>query len=306
VTVIKRHGKTARVSRAALELTDSIHTQGSDVEKQSKTTILWYATEILVLGRALSPTDKGKVVSVEAKNDLVQEPAALVGLSEPPVAPPPPALPSSNRRQDNRDSAVPKDQAASATAEALDAIDKHNPAEWIRVINSQLDEAFALYGKSVEKLIVSGLAFSQAKKYLGYGRFGSLFGPGKSRIDQDTAEKLINIVNNRVIANSANHRNLPPALNTLHRLSHIDPVALQKAIDAQRVSPMMTARAAAALSAELDGKTQVEPEKDLDYFRKTLGGYLHRKISPIANQELRHDVIAELLKLLQGMTEPAA
>ena len=301
VTVIKRHGKTARVSRAALELTDSIHTQGSDVEKQSKTTILWYANEILVIGQALPPNDESKVVDLGAQHTVAQEPAALVGQSEPPVASPP-----TNRRHDNGVLADPKDQAATGVADALGSIDKHNPADWIRVINAKWDEAFELYGKSAEKLMAVGLTYSHAKTALGYRHFGKLFGPGRSRTGQDTAEKLIKIVKSPVLTNSANCRNLPPSLNTLYRLSKIEPAALQKSFDSGRVSPMMSMREAGALAAELDGKTQVETEKDLDYFRKTLGGYLHRKISPIADQELRQDVIAVLIKLLQGMTEPAA
>ncbi|MCX6924253.1 MAG: hypothetical protein NT154_13730 [Verrucomicrobia bacterium] len=298
LTMIKRHGNTARFPKAVLELTDNIHAQGSDIEKQSKTTILWYANEILVLGQALRLTGESEVVDLDAQHTVAQEPAALVGQSEPPVAPPP-----TDRRHDNRVLADPKDQAASAEQVESSAFDKHNPAHWIRIINSQLAEAFDLYGKTAEKLFAVGLTYLRAKTELGYRLFGKLFGPGGSRIGQDTAEKLIKIVKNPVLKNSANCRNLPPALNTLYRLSKIEPAALQKAIDAQRVSPMMSMREASALATELDGKTQVETEKNLDYFRKSIGGHLHRKISAIADQELRQDVIAELIKLLQGMAE---
>ena len=181
--------------------------------------------------------------------------------------------------------------------------DKHTPDDWVRAINKQLEQAFILYGKSAEKLIASGRTLKQAKKDLGFGYFGKMFGPGKLRIDQDTAEKLISIVENQVLTNSDNYRNLPPALTTLHRLSKIEPASLQTAMDRGRISPMMSTREATVLAAELEGKTHTEPEKNLEYHCKTLGGYLQRKISAIEDQELRDDVIADLIKKLEQLAE---
>jgi hypothetical protein len=185
-----------------------------------------------------------------------------------------------------------------------DSFDRHNAEQWVCRLNRQLGEASDLFRKSAEKLVAVGLALLDCKKTVGHGSFSKMFHPGRLRISQDTAEMLIRIVKNGVLTNSDSSRKLPPAINTLHRLAKIKQTsALQQAFDDDRISPLMTTKEARSLAAELDPPKKTGPEENLDYFRKKLGGYLTRQLNSIDDDELKLDLIAELVTTLSGMAE---
>jgi len=107
-------------------------------------------------------------------------------------------------------------------------------------INAHLTEGVAACVEAGRELV-------DAKSKLRHGEFQGLFEPGVLRVDQRTAEMLMNIAKHDVLSKSNNYSSLPAALNTLYALSRLPARTLRKGIEKGTVTSTITIREAKAL-----------------------------------------------------------
>jgi hypothetical protein len=143
-------------------------------------------------------------------------------------------------RAKNKVRHVAADTGELGTAVPLELLNEQMPAFWASRINEHVSSA-------VSSLVATGLDFLAAKEKLEHGEFQGLFNPGVLKIDQRTAQKLMNIARHPVLSKTANWSFLPVALNSLAALSRIEEKRLQRAIEKGKVSPGMTIKDAVAL-----------------------------------------------------------
>ena len=143
-------------------------------------------------------------------------------------------------------------QALKTTSTVLTAASTAAPAEaaverWIQTINDSLRN-------SAGWLILTGQNLIKAKEELGHGNWLAMFGAGKLKFSVRTAQRLMEIAANQVLANATSWSYLPPTCSVLNHLSHLNPQALQKGIQEGTIHPAMTLAEAKAFIATVQQK----------------------------------------------------
>ena len=111
---------------------------------------------------------------------------------------------------------------------AQTAVPKRSEAEWADIIRSDL-------GRAVEGIIAAGEHLHQAKLQLGHGRFLPLL--GSIGLHERTAERLVKIAANIVLANPTHGPKLPTSMRTLYELSTLPPKLLEAKIIDGTITP---------------------------------------------------------------------
>src|SRR5262249_19192131 len=125
---------------------------------------------------------------------------------------------------------APRDTPALSSAQAFaqSAVPKRSETEWAEIIRGHLFRA-------VEGIIVAGEHLQQAKHQLGHGRFLPLL---KSiGLHERTAQRLMKIASNVVLANPTHGSRLPTSMRTLYELSTLPPKLLEARIIDGTVTP---------------------------------------------------------------------
>jgi hypothetical protein len=144
--------------------------------------------------------------------------------------------------------------ASSAQAFAQADAPKRSEAEWAEIIREDL-------GHAVEGIIAAGEHLRQAKYQLAHGRFLPLL---KSiGLHERTAERLMKIAANVVLANPTHGSKLPTSMRTLYELSTLPVKLLEARISDGTITPDIERRDVEQLKhkrssddkVEVDGKT---------------------------------------------------
>jgi endonuclease III len=130
---------------------------------------------------------------------------------------------------------------------------KHSEKEWAKIIRGDLERA-------VEGIIAAGTHLQQAKYQLAHGRLLPLL---KSiGLHERTAERLMKIAANVVLANPTHGSKLPTSMRTLYELSTLPVKLLEAKIsdgtitpDIERKDVKQLKRKKSSDEVELDGRT---------------------------------------------------
>jgi len=116
------------------------------------------------------------------------------------------------------------------SAQALTYADapKRSEDEWVEIIRNDL-------GRAVEGIIAAGEHLQQAKYQLDHGRFLPLL--RSIGLHERTAERLMKIASNVVLANPTHGSKLPTSMRTLYELSTLPPRMLEAKIIDGTITP---------------------------------------------------------------------
>lgn len=93
--------------------------------------------------------------------------------------------------------------------------------------------------ETAESMIETGRLLLQAKKELGHGEWGRMFEERLIPFRQRWAEMFMAVASNRLLSNSHDRANLPPALGTLYDLTRADQEKLKNALKDGIITPDM-------------------------------------------------------------------
>ena len=149
---------------------------------------------------------------------------------------------------------MPQIFTATTSAQALAHADvpKHSEDEWVEIIRNDLSRA-------VEGIIAAGEHLQQAKYQLDHGRFLPLL--RSIGLHERTAERLMKIASNVVLANPTHGSRLPTSMRTLYELSTLPPKMLEAKIIDGTITPDIERKDVERLKrgksseVEVDGKT---------------------------------------------------
>ena len=149
---------------------------------------------------------------------------------------------------------MPQIFTATTSAQALAHADvpKHSEDEWVEIIRNDLSRA-------VEGIIAAGEHLQQAKYQLDHGRFLPLL--RSIGLHERTAERLMKIARNVVLANPTHGSRLPTSMRTLYVLSTLPPKMLEAKIIDGTITPDIERKDVERLKrgksseVEVDGKT---------------------------------------------------
>ena len=149
---------------------------------------------------------------------------------------------------------MPQIFTATTSAQALAHADvpKHSEDEWVEIIRNDLSRA-------VEGIIAAGEHLQQAKYQLDHGRFLPLL--RSIGLHERTAERLMKITRNVVLANPTHGSRLPTSMRTLYELSTLPPKMLEAKIIDGTITPDIERKDVERLKrgksseVEVDGKT---------------------------------------------------
>jgi hypothetical protein len=134
----------------------------------------------------------------------------------------------------------------SVQAFAQAAVPKRSEDEWVELIRGDLSRA-------VEGIIAAGEHLEQAKYQLGHGRFLPLL---KSiGLHERTAERLMKIANNVVLANPTHGSRLPTSMRTLYELATLPSKLLEAKLSDGTITPDIERKDVERLKSESKGKS---------------------------------------------------
>jgi hypothetical protein len=133
-----------------------------------------------------------------------------------------------------------------AQAFAQSAVPKRSEDEWAELIRGDLSHA-------LEGIIAAGAHLEQAKYQLGHGRFLPLL--QSLGMHERTAERLMKIANNVVLANPTHGSKLPMSMRTLYELATLPPRLLEARIIDGTITPEIERKDVERLKSESKGKS---------------------------------------------------
>jgi hypothetical protein len=140
-----------------------------------------------------------------------------------------------------------------SSAQAFEQADapKRSEAEWAEIIRDDL-------GRAVEGIIAAGKHLRQAKYQLTHGRFLPLL---KSiGLHERTAERLMRIAANVVLANPTHGSKLPASMRTLYELSTLPVQLLEAKISDGTITPDIERKDVEQLKRKKSSDDKVEVE----------------------------------------------
>jgi hypothetical protein len=129
---------------------------------------------------------------------------------------------------------------------AQSAVPKRSEDEWAELIRGDLSHA-------LEGIIAAGAHLEQAKYQLGHGRFLPLL--QSLGMHERTAERLMKIANNVVLANPTHGSKLPMSMRTLYELATLPPRLLEARIIDGTITPEIERKDVERLKSESKGKS---------------------------------------------------
>lgn len=120
-------------------------------------------------------------------------------------------------------------------AELILAADTETAGGWCERIRARWQD-------TVAAIFEVGQMLTQAKLEVGHGAWGFMFSaenPNRLPFGQNTANKIMAVARNTVLANSEHVKNLPPSWGTLYELSRIPEPELIEAFESGAIRPDM-------------------------------------------------------------------
>lgn len=102
------------------------------------------------------------------------------------------------------------------------------------------DRITAQHAKTIESIIETGRLLLKAKSDLVHGEWGRLFDDHLLPFGSNTAQRLMNIANHPLLANTAHAPYLPSAWTTLYELSQVPEPTLKNALTDGVIRPDMS------------------------------------------------------------------
>jgi hypothetical protein len=160
---------------------------------------------------------------------------------------------------------------------------------WIEAIN----EAF---GFSTGWALKAGTLLTEAKAQLGHGQWGCLFGAGKLKFGQRTAEMLMEVARHPSFQKSKNFASLPKAWSALHALSKLPEDVVDQAIANGSVHSEMRLSDARRLVRSALKREGSSSQSRFDLIRqgKRVSQYLRLEVARWPAEH--HQQLAELLQ----------
>jgi hypothetical protein len=177
---------------------------------------------------------------------------------------------------------MPQISTATTSAQALAHADvpKRSEDEWVEIIRNDL-------GRAVKGIIAAGEHLQQARYQLDHGRFLPLL--RSIGLHARTAERLMKIASNVVLANPTHGSKLPTSMRTLYELSTLPPRVLEAKIidgtitpDIERKDVERLKRGKSSNKVEVGGET-IEPQPSLAEQLKRAKAEIERRASRLSN-----------------------
>ena len=148
---------------------------------------------------------------------------------------------------------MPNDSISTTSAQALAHADvpKRSEDEWVKIIRNDLSRA-------LEGIIAAGEHLQQAKYQLDHGRFLPLL--RSIGLHERTAERLMKIASNVVLANPTHGSKLPTSMRTLYELSTLPSKVLEAKIIDGTITPDIERKDVERLKRGKSSKIEVGAE----------------------------------------------